>query len=318
MPERPKLLWHESAYLLLWLALALSLLLKGAARPADFAVLGLQGASFLALRRIRPQGWWWQLRLWLPLVALNVSYFWLGDAIPRLREWRADAALCEIDRIFFGDCLALRVASFLSGSLREVLSAAYLFFFPLWVGGYILASWRGGRTQLAYVSGFHLIYAIGFAGYTLFPAAGPFRDPTLAARLGQLPQGGFFAELNQRIVQGGCNGVDVFPSLHTAVTVFVLLSALGWSRRLAAWLAVPCLLIISATIGLQYHHVADLAAGVLLGAGVWALTRSISISHEDAHSPGSHPARSRRQRPRPERREGLAVGKAPARGLPRP
>ncbi|WP_075091043.1 phosphatase PAP2 family protein [Haloferula sp. BvORR071] len=317
MPDRPKFLWHESAYLLLWLGLGISLLFKGIARPTDLAVLGVQAASFLALRRIRPQGPWWQVRLWLPLVALNLSYFWLGGAIPRLREWRADPVLFEIDRMLFGDCLAIRVMPAVSGALRELLSAAYLFFFPLWVGGYIFAAYRGGKTQLRYVTGFHLIFAIGFAAYTTFPAAGPFKESTLAARIGPIAHPGFFSDLNYRIVQSGCNGVDVFPSLHTAITVFVLLSAFAASRRLGSWLAIPCLLIICATIGLQYHYVADVAAGTLFGAGIWALTRSISFQNDNEISFGSDPARSRSERPRAERGEGLAAGEAPARGLPR-
>jgi len=274
MPERPRFLWHETAALLLWVGLAVALAVSGSGRPGDFVLLGLQIAGYLGLRRIQPQGRWWQLRMWLPFATLIATYFWLGDAIPRLREWRADDALLAIDRRLFGDCLALRVLPSVSPWLRELLSAAYLSFFPLWIGGFFVATRRGDNDQVAYVSGIHLIYAIGFAGYTLFPAAGPFRYAPLASRIPGLADGGFFTTLNHEIVSKGCNGVDVFPSLHTALTVFAFLSACSWSRRLGAWLAIPCFLIICATIGLQYHYAVDLVAGTLLGAGVWAFTQS--------------------------------------------
>lgn len=287
MPESHRFLPHERAALLLSSGLAVALALSGRGRVGDFALLGIQGAGFLLLRRIRPSGRWWQLRMWLPFAALIATYFWLGDAIPRFREWRADEALWGIDRKLLGDCLSLRLLPAVSPALRELLSAAYLSFFPLWIGGYLLASRRGGNQQVAYISGIHLIHAIGFAGYALFPAAGPFRYPPLASRIPALADAGFFTSLNQAMVRNGCNGVDVFPSLHTAITLFVLLSACSWSRRAAAWLAIPCLLIVCATIGLQYHYAADLVGGCLLGAGVWAFTASRApiFRHEDV--PGS-------------------------------
>lgn len=266
------ILAHEIAYLLLWLGLAIGLIVTGNMRTSDCVLLFSQAAALIFLIAKGSGERWFQARLWFPVIALNLTYFWMGDAIPRLQTWRADASLWSIDRFFFGDCLAVKVAPSVPGWLRELLSLAYLAFFPLWPGALIVATMKGRVFQRAYFSGFHLVYAIGFAGYSLFPASGPFRYPPLAERLKGLEPGGVISSFNERIVRDGCNGVDVFPSLHTAITIFVLLSGLSISRRLFAVLGLPCFLIIAATIGLQYHYASDLVAGMLLGGMAWWFT----------------------------------------------
>jgi len=263
---------YEPVYLLLWLVLATALLVTGKATAKDLALLAGQALILIALMAKGREGMGLQARLWFPVLALNLTYFWLGDAVPRLQQWRADDALLGIDRSIFGDCLALKLAPSIPGWMRELLSGAYLLFFPLWVTAIGVAAWRGGKFQRAFFNGFHLVYVLGFAGYSLFPAAGPFRYPPLADQLADVDKGGWISTFNDKIVRGACNGVDVFPSLHTAITIFVLLSAFNHSRRLFAIIAAPCFLIVSATIGLQYHYVADLAAGLLLGGTVWWFT----------------------------------------------
>jgi hypothetical protein len=270
-PMAPSRLLHEPVYLLLWLGLGVALASTGEAVPSDFALLAGQAVVLLFLRAKGQRGAWLQARLWFPFIALNLTYFWLGDAIPRLREWRADTALLEIDRLLFGDCPAIMVAPSVHGWSRDLLSVSYLSYFPLWMGAFVVATRKGMAFQRSYFSGFHLVHGIGFAGYTLFPAAGPFRYAPLADRIAPSPAGPL-TDFNNWIVSGACNGVDVFPSLHTAVTLFILLSASSISRRLFAILLLPCLLIFTATIGLQYHYVADLAAGALLATTVWWFT----------------------------------------------
>lgn len=267
----PRPMIHEAAYLTVWAALALAFCVTGKARLFDL-VLPFQAAVMLGLmvKGRSQQGLWWHARLWFPVAAINITYFWLGDAIPRLREWRADAALCAIDHFFFGDCLAVMVSPHIQGWSRDLLSGAYLLYFPLWVSLLLYACFRGGKIQKATFSGLALVHALGFAGYALMPAAGPFCYPPLMEKL--TAAGGWLTALNSFIVHRGCNGVDVFPSLHTATTLFVLLSVRSFSKKSFYALLVPCLLIISATIGLQYHYVADLAAGAALATAAWALT----------------------------------------------
>jgi hypothetical protein len=278
---RSKPMIHEIAYLTVWAALAVALGVSGKAKAFDL-ILPFQAALLLVLvAKVKvKEGLWWQVRLWFPVLAINLTYFWLGDAIPRLREWRADAALCAIDRFFFGDCLAVMVSPHVQGWSRDLLSGAYLLYFPLWVGLLLCAWRRGGKIQTACFSGLALVHALGFAGYALFPAAGPFCYAPLMERL--TAAGGWLTEFNSGIVHRGCNGVDVFPSLHTANTIFVLLSSRGFSKKAFHALLLPCFLIISATIGLQYHYSADLVAGATLGALGWWLTTRRAFKEEAA------------------------------------
>lgn len=266
-----KLLPYEPVYLLLWLGLLAGLIRSGTATAFDVFLPLAQAAVLLFLITKPRSGTWLQARLWFPVVAIHFTYFWMAGAVPRLGDWRADSALLEIDRLFFGKCLAHRIAPAIPAWGLEILSAAYLSYFPLWASSLFLAMSRGPAFQRAYFGGFHLIYAIGFTSYALFPAAGPFLWAPLAA---ECPTGdlGFIAALNDRIVRAGCNGIDVFPSLHTGVTLFILLSAWTNSRRLFAFLLLPCLLIFTATLGLKYHYAADLAAGALLAIAVWWFT----------------------------------------------
>lgn len=266
-----KLFPHEPVYLLLWLGLLAGLIRSGTATAFDVFLPLAQAAVLLFLIAKPRSGAWLQARLWFPVVAIHFTYFWMGGAVPRLGDWRADSALLEIDRLLFGKCLAHRIAPAIPAWGLEILSAAYLSYFPLWASSLFLAMSRGPAFQRAYFGGFHLIYAIGFTSYALFPAAGPFLWAPLAA---ECPTGelGFIAALNDRIVRAGCNGIDVFPSLHTGVALFILLSARSTSRRLFAFLLVPCLLIFTATLGLKYHYAADLAAGALLAIAVWWFT----------------------------------------------
>lgn len=271
--ERPPLLMiHEIAYLAVWTILAVAFVATGKAQPFDL-VLPFQAAAMLFLAKKAPvgtKGLWWQARLWFPVAAINITYFWLGSAIPRLREWRADAALTAVDRFLFGDCLAVIVSPHVQGWSRDLLSGAYLLYFPLWVGLLLWSYTRPGRFQKACFSGLALVHALGFLGYALFPAAGPFCYAPLAEHL--TATGGWLTQLNSGIVHRGCNGVDVFPSLHTANTLFVLLSSRGFSKKVFYILLIPCLLVISATIGLQYHYALDVVAGAALGTTAWLLT----------------------------------------------
>ncbi|MGC4016956.1 MAG: phosphatase PAP2 family protein [Luteolibacter sp.] len=266
--ERHKIFPHELSFLLLWAAVLVALGFKGAFKPVDLLGPVLISGLLIVMKK-GEVGAWFQARMWFPFIGFNITYNWLGDAIPRLTNWRGDACLLSIDRALFGECLSSKVAPWVSGGVYELLSGAYLLFFPLFVTGFIVAARRGGKARTAFFSGFYLIYAIGFTGYALCPAAGPFRYEELAGELHALHPEGLISRLNDSIVRAGCNGVDVFPSLHTAATIFVLLSARTLSRRLFAVLLVPACLIVVATIGLQYHYAADVVAGAVLAVLVW-------------------------------------------------
>ena len=77
------------------------------------------------------------------------------------------------------------------------------------------------------------------------------------------------------IVKDGVTGMDVFPSLHTALPLFI--TAFLWrdGRRLAAILLAPVSLgIVVSTVFLRYHYGVDVLAGMLLAAAMaWRYTQ---------------------------------------------
>ena len=121
---------------------------------------------------------------------------------------------------------------------------------------------------------------LGFAGYCAFPASGPARF--MSHDLPVLPMGPL-GTLNDWIVRTGCNGVDVFPSLHVATTVFwVGFDALENRWRRVAWLALPAAGLCFSTLYLRYHYAADVLAGFALGLLGLAWARRINAGRPDA------------------------------------
>ena len=86
--------------------------------------------------------------------------------------------------------------------------------------------------------------------------------------------GGWFTALHAQVVQFGSNGFDVFPSLHCAVILYLLL----FDRQHQPWrfklLLLPCAGLCFSTLYLRYHYFIDLPCGLALGAfSLWLANR---------------------------------------------
>ena len=64
----------------------------------------------------------------------------------------------------------------------------------------------------------------------------------------------------------GTNGTDVFPSLHCAVSAYMLFSDWAWRRKRFWLFLIPCVGIGFSTIYMRYHYGADVLAGFVLAA----------------------------------------------------
>jgi membrane-associated phospholipid phosphatase len=195
-------------------------------------------------------------------VALNIVFPAMAVAIPAVHPVKLDAQLFAIDARLFHGNWSERLDAFASPALTELMSGCYMLFMPLLYGNllrYFL--WQRER-RAGFLAGLFTVYGAGFLGYLLVPAAGPYVAFANAFR-GPLP-GGALWHLNQAMVAFGSNGVDVFPSLHAAVSVYIL--AFAWSHaRREFWLLVPLVLgICISTIYLRYHYLVDVVCGVLL------------------------------------------------------
>jgi hypothetical protein len=212
-------------------------------------------------------------RLLFHAIAMNIVYWRLGQDVPRFHDATADSWLLGIDRRWLGETPALGLAPIVHPALTEILSGCYLLFYPAMVG--YQGVWIFATPSLArrFFAGLYLVYAVGFVGYTLAPAKGPWIH--LASSFEPLV-GGPLTALTDLVVRNGCNGVDVFPSLHTAVMAyFVGFDFLNGHRRRAAAMLLPAIGLCLATVYLRYHYAVDALVGLVLAAIGLRITRSV-------------------------------------------
>lgn len=276
---RPRL--HEWAFGLLLAVTALRLAAVGAWPLA----LGFGGMAALvpavaAVATRWPGPVTSRVRLAMFPVWVNVTYPLLGGVVAQLGMGSCDPALLRADRWLFGETPALWLAAAGNPLLSDVLSACYLAFFPAVTSAFVIAVMDPGAKGIRLFNGLITIYAIGFLGYTLVPAVGPHLVlPDLAARA---PQGGWLTLANAAVVAGGSNRVDVFPSLHLAITGFLMGFLFRYRRGWFFALAAPAVGLAAATVYLGYHYAVDLVAGLALAAAGLRFS-SIPIRSDESH-----------------------------------
>ena len=266
-PPHSKLLLHEWCFglflLVHWLRLVVA---AGVLNPYAllYAALILANVTVIVRCQRRETGLRWKVRLWFYPVAMNAAFFTMGQTVAMLTSGRCDGTLAAIDRACFGGLLSVRAGALASPFLTEITSICYFLFFPYLLVSWFYSAWRGVPMLRRLFTGMFTIYGIGFLGYSLVPAAGPYLAFP-SAFTGPL-QGWFVTRLNASVVASGSNGVDVFPSLHCAVSAYLLF----FDRRHAPWRyrlhLIPCLGLWFATIYLRYHYFADVVAGFALAA----------------------------------------------------
>lgn len=223
-------------------------------------VLGSVLAVFASGRSPGPIAWRVRL-LWYPNV-MGVSFYILGTAVPLLGVSSADALLAQYDQSLLGFTPAVALAKVHMPWFTDFMVVAYLYFFlllnfvPGWYCVYDLARFR------ACITGMFTTYAMGFMGYTLLPAGGPHLS------MSDLPplEGGWLTQAMLPLVNRGSNGVDVFPSIHCAISLYLLIFDYRHCRRRFWWLLLPCIALWVSTVYLRYHYVVDLIGGMVIAA----------------------------------------------------
>jgi len=317
---------HEWAFggmlLLLFIRLAWQ-----AGHTGDYALLFLGyflfGVSLSWWCSRNPTPLRWRVRLAAYFTLMGLVFYTLPAAVRLLQVPTADSLLQSID----GQLLNLPAADYFkslqSPLLTDVMVLAYLFFFYylLFGPGYYCFS-DLHRFRLC-ITGLFSIYAVGLLSYSVMPAGGPHLALHFAAPLPAGPVG----RLMLPVIDSSSNGVDVFPSIHAAVSAYLLgFDALYYRRRFRL-LLLPCVLLWLSTIYLRYHYLIDLAAGftlALAGLGVvWLYQRSrlaqaVEIEADRAIAPQAAAGRRRppqaaagRRRLKPRRRPPAAAGATP-------
>ena len=235
------------------------------------ALIPLYAATLRLLLR-RPSAARIRLVLLLNFVGINVGYTMIGVALRSARGWRADSLVYGVDRWVFGADPQLLLSRIQAPWVSTLAMLGYLafavFLIALFLSEAVDLSPATGRLQL----GLMRLYGFGFSGYLLLPASGPaFDHPGL---LPPIAHSAFSARLQPWVLHN-CSRVDVCPSIHAAITAFVLVWA--WRRRpsLFPFLLAPCAGLLLGTVYFQYHYFTDIPFGLLLGA-----LAALPVSHD--------------------------------------
>ena len=197
-------------------------------------------------------------------IGMNVSYQAMAAAVPAVRFTRYDATLMDIDRWLFGATPAEYAQHWVTPWLTDIMSFCYLLFMPLLLFNLLRYFFYRRELLGAFYTGLFTVYGLGFLGYLLVPAAGPWLAyPDLfPVEL----TGGAITALNHMMVVQGSNKVDVWPSLHCAVSLFILGFAWRHHRRQFWFLLAPVCGLWLSTFYLRYHYFIDVMCGFALAA----------------------------------------------------
>ncbi len=205
--------------------------------------------------------WAWRARLFLFVPLMCFVFRDLRQSVPLFHPVHVDTLLQTLDLRIFGLSLPEWLSGRFGPAATDAMSLCYALFFPYLLVctiGWLFAAPRKAR---AFYSGLFTLYAIGFTGYTLLPALGPYATMSFAQ-----PVHGFaITRMLLDAVPLGTNRADAFPSLHCAVTAFLLgFEALFGSGRRAAFCALPVCILWLSTLALRFHYGVDVLAGFLL------------------------------------------------------
>jgi membrane-associated phospholipid phosphatase len=267
MAGHHSILLHEACFALFagvaWARFALDL---GPASPDALLYLALLlgGAALVAAGPALATGAGAKLRLAVYPAALVAAYMNMGPALARAGAPLRDAELFRLDHLLTGTTPSLVLEPLVHPLLTDALSLCYGLFIPYFATSLTWYFFRELPEARRFYAGLIGLYSVGFLGYLLVPARGPY---LAFADLFTVPlAGGWLTDANATLVAVGGNKVDVFPSLHCAASAFILAFDRRHSRGRFRLFLVPVVGLWLSTVYLRYHYLVDLLAGFALAA----------------------------------------------------
>lgn len=204
-----------------------------------------------------------RFRLLWNMVAVNFAFTSIKYVVPALGLTPMDSQLTSIDIQLIGCDLSIIAQQWYSKPLTEIMSLGYMLFIVFLFFSFFYYAIKADLPKLlAFCSSLFVIYAFGITGYTLVPAQGPY---VYHANVLTVPVEGYiFTWLNSVMVAAGSAGYDVFPSLHVAVGMYILLFYARYDRTLWSIYLIPFILLTLSTIYLRYHYFIDIICGATL------------------------------------------------------
>jgi PAP2 superfamily len=278
---------HEWVFGTFLLIMGVRLFADSAARswsPIYFASLGVAIALIFWTER-NPTVWRWRIRLSYYFVAMGACFFSMRVAVPLLGAARVDHLLLQWDRELLGETPAEAWQHWLYPWLEDVAMAGYLFFFYYLLAGPGYYCFRNIAACRTCITGLFTIYGIALMSYTVFPAGGPHLYMTFETAL----HGPFFLDPALKAINNGSNGVDVFPSVHVAASLYLLMFDWKYRRSRFWWVLAPCLILWFATLYLRFHYFVDVLSGVAVALVGWWTAQTYAATETDSLVP-NHPA----------------------------
>jgi membrane-associated phospholipid phosphatase len=211
----------------------------------------------------------WRIRLGFYPILTVILFVHLRWVSPLINDGKKDAVLWEIDRMLTGGSVSVMLEPLISPLLTEISSFCYMFFMIYIAMGALTYLFSGESLARVFYAGLFSLYGIGYFGYTLVPAVGPYI--AYAARFSVPLKGYFMTDFLTSRYAAGTNFTDIFPSLHVAASAFLLFFDMKHNRR-RFWLClIPCVGVWFSTVYLRYHYFTDVAAGFVLAAAALAI-----------------------------------------------
>lgn len=214
----------------------------------------------------------WKLRLIIYYIIMNLLFGSLGIISPLLNpEGKKDLLLQHWDNILFGGNISLMLMPYMKYWLTEILAFCYMLFMIQLPVACIYYLFKPLKTAKGFYAGLFCLYAIGYTGYLFFPAVGPylamqdiFPSPVKA---------GPIMDFLHYMYPKGTNYTDVFPSLHCAVSCFILLFDSKYNKIRFRYYLLPCIGLWLSTVYLRYHYLIDCVAGFALALIIFAFSQ---------------------------------------------
>jgi hypothetical protein len=192
--------------------------------------------------------------------------------VPALHPFLYDESLRQADYHLWGKGPSAWQGDLLGHPrLTDLFCLFYLALFVWLISLLVFHSWIRRALYQRFMLGLLVLYMGGFLGYLVYPAVGPrFAYPEEWTWL----QGGAIFGTTEYLVARLGARFDVFPSLHGAISSYLLFWQFAHDRRSVAWGLPLALGIWLSTLFLGYHYFPDLVSGVFLaGLSAWLAPR---------------------------------------------
>lgn len=204
----------------------------------------------------------WRLRLLICSILMNATYFVLKSAIPLVHPNLEDAILQRIDGWLVGDRFVVQLERWTHPVLTEIFSFCYFWYLPYLFSSQARYLSEPREIAAAFYTGLFTVYAVGYFGYATLPASGPYL--AMADQLKIPLEGWWMTDFTASLVLAASNRVDLFPSLHVANALFILLFDLHHQPRRFWHCLALCIGLVLSTVYLRYHYLIDIVAGAAL------------------------------------------------------